>query len=237
MKTIQTFFYDKENIILLKVWDMDSTTQSVLEKHLELVLEANKITNLTRIDSFDEGKKFHIEDSLTGLEELNKAPEGRYADIGCGAGYPGIPLAVTSGRETLLVDSVGKKTAVLDTIIKELDLSSVSTYHGRIEDLAKEQPQSFAVITARALSQLSILMEFASPLLIKGGYLICYKSNLEDEEFTKALSLEKTLGMKLVSRRDFELYDKHRCIVVFEKVSKPTIKLPRKTGFAQKKPL
>ncbi len=213
---------------------MTESNQALLEQHLNLVLEANKITNLTRIDSFEEGKKFHIEDSLTGLKEINNAPQGRYADIGCGAGYPGIPLAISTGRETLLVDSVGKKITVLDEIINEMQLSNVSTYHGRIEDLAREQANSFAVITARALSQLSILMEFASPLLIKGGYLICYKSKLEDTEFNKAVSLEKQLGMKLISRRDFELYDTHRCIVVFEKVAKPSIKLPRKTGFAQK---
>lgn len=216
---------------------MDETIKEILEKHLTLVLEANKITNLTRIDSFEDGQKFHIEDSLTGLNELNEAPQGKYADIGCGAGYPGIPLAVTSGRETLLVDSVRKKTDILDEIIEELNLTNISTYHGRIEDLAREQPSSFAVVSARALSQLSILMEFASPLLIKGGYLICYKSNLSEEELNKAISLEKKLGMKLISRRDFDLYDKHRCIVVFEKISKPSISLPRKTGFAQKKPL
>lgn len=216
---------------------MDETIKEILEKHLTLVLEANKITNLTRIDSFEDGQKFHIEDSLTGLNELNEAPQGKYADIGCGAGYPGIPLAVTSGRETLLVDSVRKKTDILDEIIEELNLTNISTYHGRIEDLAREQPSSFAVVSARALSQLSILMEFASPLLIKGGYLICYKSNLSEEELNKAISLEEKLGMKLISRRDFDLYDKHRCIVVFKKISKPSISLPRKTGFAQKKPL
>ena len=216
---------------------MDETTKEILEKHLTLVLEANKITNLTRIDSFEDGQKFHLSDSLTLFSELNEAPQGKYADIGCGAGYPGIPLAVTSGRETLLVDSVRKKTDILDEIIKELNLTNISTYHGRIEDLAREQPSSFAVVSARALSQLSILIEFASPLLIKGGYLICYKSNLSEEELNKAISLEKKLGMKLISRRDFDLYDKHRCIVVFKKISKPSISLPRKTGFAQKKPL
>ena len=80
----------------------------LLRRHLELVIEANKTTNITRIESMEEGMVLHVEDSLVGLPELEAAPAGRYADLGSGAGYPGIPLAVETGRETLLVDSVGK---------------------------------------------------------------------------------------------------------------------------------
>ena len=137
----------------------------LLQRHLELVLEANKKTNITRISSWDEGMVLHVQDSLLGLEELSEAPDGWYADIGTGAGYPGIPLAIETGRKTLLVDSVGKKTAILDSFIGELGLDQVSTYTGRIEDLAREHPYEFTAITARALAQLSVLMELAAPLL------------------------------------------------------------------------
>lgn len=209
----------------------------LLRRHLELVIEANKTTNITRIASMEEGMLLHVEDSLVGLPELQAAPAGRYADIGSGAGYPGIPLALESGRETLLVDSVGKKTAILDGFINELGLTGVSTYTGRIEDLAREQAGEFAAITARALAKLSVLMELASPLLIKSGHLICYKALVEDAELEHALSLQKKLGMKLVSDRTVHLGDTVRRIIVFEKTGKPTIKLPRRTGLAQKKPL
>ena len=158
-------------------------------------------------------------------------------DIGSGAGYPGIPLAVESGRETLLVDSVGKKTAILDGFIAELGLTGVSTYTGRIEDLAREQAGEFTAITARALAKLSVLMELASPLLQQGGRLICYKALVEDAELEHALSLQKKLGMKLVSDRTVTLAENIRRIIVFEKVGEPRIKLPRRTGLAQKKPL
>ena len=121
----------------------------LLQRHLELVLEANKKTNITRISSWDEGMVLHVQDSLLGLEELSEAPDGWYADIGTGAGYPGIPLAIETGRKTLLVDSVGKKTAILDSFIGELGLDQVSTYTGRIEDLAREHPYEFTAITAR----------------------------------------------------------------------------------------
>lgn len=208
-----------------------------IERHLELVIEANKTTNITRISSWDEGVLLHIEDSLAGLPDLNAAPEGRYVDLGSGAGYPGIPLAIESRRPTLLVDSVKKKTDILDSFIEELELENVSTYHGRIEDLGRKQYGQFAAATARALSQLSVLMELASPLLQMGGRLICYKAKLSDEEREHALSLQERLGMQMIEDRSFELGEYQRRILCFEKVAKPKLKLPRKTGLAQKKPL
>ena len=151
--------------------------EDLLKRHLELVIEANKTTNITRISTWDEGMLLHVQDSLVGLPELREAPEGRMVDIGSGAGYPGIPLAIESGRSTLLADSVGKKTTILASMVQTLGLDNVDVYTGRIEDLAREEPASFAAVTARALAQLSILMAFASPLLQEGGRLIC--SNAE----------------------------------------------------------
>ena len=209
----------------------------LLRRHLELVIEANKTTNITRIESMEEGMVLHVEDSLVGLPELEAAPAGQYADLGSGAGYPGIPLAVETGRETLLVDSVGKKVSILDGFIEKLELPHVSTYAGRIEDLARERPGEFAVVTARALAKLSVLMELACPLLQQGGRLVCYKARVDDEEFAHARSLQEKLGMNLVSDRSVSLGDNARRIIVFERVGNPSISLPRRTGMAQKKPL
>lgn len=211
--------------------------EDILKRHLELVIEANKTTNITRIATWDEGMLLHVEDSLIGLPELNEAPAGAFADIGTGAGYPGIPLAVESGRPALLVDSVKKKVAILDDIVRELGLLNVSTYAGRIEDLAVDKPRAFSAVTARALSRLSVLMELAAPLLTNGGRLICYKANISDDEFAHAKKLQSTLNMWLVSDRTQELEDYTRRIVCFEKRGKAKIKLPRKVGFAQKRPL
>ena len=79
--------------------------KQLIRKHLELVLEANETTNLTRIDTFDEGMLLHVEDSLAGLDEVKQAPPGLYGDMGTGGGYPGIPLAIMTKRETVLIDS------------------------------------------------------------------------------------------------------------------------------------
>lgn len=209
----------------------------LLKRHLELVIEANKTTNITRISTWDEGMLLHVEDSLVGLPEVEEAPEGRLVDIGSGAGYPGIPLAIESGRATLLADSVGKKTAILASMVEELGLDNVEVYTGRIEDLAREKAGVFAVVTARALAQLSVLMELASPLLQDGGRLVCYKANVSDEELQHALSLQERLGMSLVSDRAVELGDACRRIISFEKSGRSQINLPRKTGMAQKRPL
>ncbi len=213
--------------------------RKLLDQHLWLVIKENETTNLTRIVDWESAQVLHIEDSIQGFPEVAAAPEGRYLDMGSGAGFPGIPLAILSGRETLLVDSVGKKTKALDKFISELGLAgSANTYHGRIEDLAVERPGEFAVVTARALSQIASLLELASPLLCKGGRLVCYKTQPESEELDHAKDVARKLGMEFVSSRGFILSDgeTQRAIIVFEKRCNPSMKLPRRVGLAQKKP-
>ena len=182
----------------------------------------------------------HIEDSLVGLEEVSEAPEGLYGDLGSGGGFPGVPLALATGRETVLVDSVKKKMAIVQQAVNQLGLGrQITTCSDRIEDLALDRPGSFSVLTARALSRLVALLELSSPLLVKGGRLVCYKAQLSDEEMQEALAVEDLLGMRLVSQRETMLSDgeTRRTIVVFEKVGKAKLKLPRRIGAAQKTPL
>ena len=193
----------------------------LIEAHLKGVLDINTVHNLTRITSWEEGMLLHVEDSLVGLKELEEAPEGPCADLGTGGGFPGVPLSI------------------VQTLIDKLGLSDqIQTYAGRIEDLSKERPQSFSVLTARALSSLPSLLELASPLLVQGGRLICYKSQLPGNELEHAQALESKLAMHFVSERQMTLSDglTHRTIVVFEKQGEPTVKLPRKVGSAQKNP-
>ncbi|MCR2034034.1 16S rRNA (guanine(527)-N(7))-methyltransferase RsmG [Adlercreutzia mucosicola] len=214
--------------------------QELMGQYLDLILEANKTTNLTRITSRDEALVLHIEDSLVGLEEVSEAPEGLYGDLGSGGGFPGVPLALATGRETVLVDSVKKKMAIVQQAVNQLGLGrQITTCSDRIEDLALDRPGSFSVLTARALSRLVALLELSSPLLVKGGRLVCYKAQLSDEEMQEALSVEDLLGMRLVSQRETMLSDgeTRRTIVVFEKVGKAKLKLPRRIGAAQKTPL
>lgn len=213
--------------------------RELLDLHLELVLKENEISNLTRIVDWEQGQLLHIEDSLLGLPEIQAAPEGRFGDLGTGGGFPGIPLALLSGRETVLIDSVAKKTHALDRIIDQLGLADkISTYTGRAEELALEQPGSFAVLTARALSILPSLLELAAPLLCSGGQLICYKADVSEEELEWSKSLEEKLGMKFLSSRYAVLSDGEtkRTILVYEKTGDSQATLPRRPGMAQKRP-
>lgn len=224
--------FDIDKIVL-------SRDQKLIQSYLDEVLLLNKTINVTRIIDEEQARLLHIEDSLAGLHELNEAPEGAYADLGSGGGFPGVPLAIATGRKTLLVDSVKKKMFAIQRIIDKLDLGQlIETYGGRIEDLSIERPNEFTVLTARALSSLPSLLELASPLLKEQGHLICYKAPLE-EEFEKSLRIQDKLGFRMISKREFVLTDGEtkRCILVFEKIHEPSLKLPRRVGLAQKKPL
>lgn len=218
----------------------DDQTTSLMQCYLASILEANKVTNLTRITDGEQARLLHIEDSLVGLPEVNEAPDGLYGDVGSGGGFPGVPLALATGRTTLLVDSVKKKMAIVQSALDDLSLSEqISTSSERIEDLPLEYKEKFAVLTARALSKLVSLIELASPLLKKSGRLVCYKAQLSSEELEEALAVQDLVGMKMISQREICLSDGEttRTIVVFEKIGKSRIKLPRRIGLAQKQPL
>lgn len=218
----------------------EDQTMSLMQRYLDSILEANKVTNLTRITDGEQARLLHIEDSLVGLPEVNEAPTGLYGDLGSGGGFPGVPLALATGRKTLLVDSVKKKMAIVQSALDDLSLSEqISTSSERIEDLPLEYKEKFAVLTARALSKLVSLIELASPLLKKGGRLVCYKAQLSSEELEEALAAQDLVGVKMISQREICLSDGEttRTIVVFEKIGKSRIKLPRRIGLAQKQPL
>lgn len=227
--------------IMSECHDIDITDEQeeLLMADLHAIMQINETMNLTRILSEEGGIVLHLEDSLTGLPFINEAPEGLYADLGTGGGFPGIPLCIMTGRNTVLVDSVQKKVRALEGVAEELGLGDlISSYDGRIEDLARQRKGHFAVLTARALSSLPSLLELAAPLLRKGGRLLCYKAQPSAEEVQGAIDLEEMLGMKLISRSDFKLSDgSTRCMFVFEKFARARIKLPRRVGQAQKSPL
>lgn len=219
---------------------LSESTQAQLDEYLARMLEANESINLTRVTDNEQARLLHTEDSLAVLPEFKDAPEGPYGDMGSGCGFPGVALSIATGRKAVLIDSVKKKMHAVDQIITEMGLShQIETNGSRIEELAIEKPNSFAVLTARALSSLPSLLELASPLLEPNGWLIALKSHVQPEELQRAQSIQKETGMKLVRTRDYYLSDAEtfRSVYVFSKNSNPTVKLPRRVGLAQKKPL
>lgn len=219
--------------------DITKFQKSLLNKHLDLVLDANKKVNLTRITNKREAEVLHIEDSLASLDIINKLPEGELADLGSGSGFPGIPLGICTNRQITLVETTKKKTDFLNIFIKELNLDNVSVFNGRIEEFSKINNSVFTIVTARALSSIASLLELSSPILKINGYLICYKTNHCDEEIKEANKACNTFGFEFVENIDIPLSDKEtiRRFVIYKKISESKIKLPRKMGFAQKKPI
>lgn len=213
---------------------------NLLFAHLEYVIKQNQRVNLTSIEDFESGVLLHIEDSLTALSIVESVVVGKMVDIGSGGGFPGIPLALVTGRQTLLVDSTTKKIEVLRNFIHEQQLEELlSTEALRAEELALSKRGGFSVVTARALSELPSIMELAVPLLSDRGVLIAFKGDLQAVEIERAKVLESVLGLRLVQEERFFLSDKKtkRTLVVFEKVADTTVLLPRRSGVAQRRPL
>jgi 16S rRNA (guanine527-N7)-methyltransferase len=213
----------------------------LLLKHVSLVNEKNRTINLTRITSIDDAIDRHIVDSLLYLKEMESLSDNSYlCDIGTGAGFPGVPIAVMTDFSVDMVDSVGKKVACVDSFIDELGLSTrCRALHVRVEDLAQTNASKYDYVTARAVAKLRVLIEYAAPLLSLDGSLIASKGNLADDEFEDANRTAKICGMKIVSRETFELPNEsgHREILKFVKIRKPSVKLPRRIGEAKAKPL
>jgi 16S rRNA (guanine527-N7)-methyltransferase len=220
--------------------DPDERQLELLVRHVELVLEANARLNLTRITDLHEALRLHVADSLSALTELQDAPTGAMLDIGSGAGFPGIPLSMCSGRQVVLLDSVGKKAREVQEIIKLLGLdASIEVLAARAEAFARERPAAYTAVTARALSSLPALVELASPLLSVGGRLICLKGTPDESELARGDRAARIVGMRRAGVRTLELPEcaGTRTIVVYERVGQPSVRLPRREGMAQRSPL
>lgn len=224
---------------------VESDKFDLLLDDLLLVLEKNIVVNLTSIRDPYDALILHTLDSLAFLRPLDThlsrfVKSIRLLDMGSGGGFPGIPLACSRDYEIVLLDSVGKKAAACDEFVHELGIEKrVTAVHSRLEDYARTSFGSFDCVVARALSSLDVLLEYASPFLKMGGYLICGKGKPDDNEIAKSELVEGLCGFSRVSRETFELPDEygHREFFVYKKTWNPQIKLPRKNGEAKNNPL
>lgn len=221
--------------------DCSEDKATKLVGHLELLIEKNKVVNLTRIVDPSSAVTLHVVDSLLPLacQDVRLEPTSTFLDIGTGGGFPGIPLGVMTGAHGLLVDSVGKKVKAVNEFISELGVDGLEARHTRVEELAHELPCSQDFVFARAVAQSNVLIEYATPLLRRDGLLVIQKALPEMEELACAERAAKLCGLSLVSRETFELRDGlgHREILMYRKTSKSKIKLPRRVGLATKEPL
>ena len=205
-------------------------------QHLDLVLETNKTTNLTRILNVEDAAVLHILDSLVLLPYINKAPEGALLDMGTGAGFPGIPLTITTHRKATYIDSVGKKVDAVNSFVHALGLKHAHAVHDRLEEYARSHKKQFSVVTARALAPLPILVEYAAPYLKDGGLFVITKGNPSDEELASGMSAAKICGFTLLLNDAIDLPEGlgHREFIVLKKSHPASVSLPRANGVAKK---
>ena len=184
--------------------------------------------------------KVHVADSLTGLEVAELKDAGRIADVGAGAGFPGLALAVAlPDAQVDLVESIGRKCAFMQRAIDEAEIPNASVLNTRSEDLASgEGRESYDVVTARAVGRLSTLAELASPLLKPNGVLIAWKGKRDEEEEGQLASASESLAMRPEQILDVgnRAGSQHRHLHIIRKSAPAPPNLPRKPGIAKKRP-
>ncbi len=208
-------------------------------RYYELLVETNKVMNLTAITEPEEVAIKHMIDSLLAY---TSAMQGKtLADVGTGAGFPGVPLKIyCPSLKVTLIDSLGKRLKFLQTVIDELGLKDIACEHARAEDAGrnKKYREKFDFVTARAVARLSVLSEYCLPLVKKGGQFVALKGSKFSEEIEEGTQAVKILGGKIVSAEPVKLpgLDDGRAIIRKEKLKASPALYPRKAGTPDKQP-
>lgn len=206
----------------------------VIEKLYNLIIEKNKVVNLTRITSYQDFLTLHVEDSRLGEEFLQGT---NILDVGSGGGFPALMFAIDCpDKKITLVDSVNKKVMAVNDVIQNLGIKNSQAVHSRIEDLDKNK--KYDCITARAVAPLNVLVELTLPYLKLNGRLVAFKASNSDEEIESAKNAIKVLGGKIEKIVDVPLNDEITRRFVLIKKIKPSPEIyPRKNNAPRLKPL
>ena len=222
-----------------------SVTERQTEQFLayyDLLIEWNKVMNLTAITEFEEVMSKHFVDSCALGKAVELDGKKRLLDVGTGAGFPGIPLKIICPElEVVLLDSLNKRVKFLNEVIERLGLTGITAIHGRAEDIAKQKEYrgSFDLVVSRAVANLSSLSEYCIPFVKTGGLFVPYKSGSVDLELSEAEKAIKVLGGEYRDTVRFTLPDTDidRTLVVIGKVKETPKKYPRKAGTPSKEPI
>lgn len=210
-----------------------------LNKYYELLLDQNKVMNLTNITEKESVYLKHFYDSLTIFSVCNLNEYETLCDVGTGAGFPGLVLKIMFPHlNVVLIDSLGKRINFLNYVIEKLNLSNISAIHTRAEDYVKNNRDKFDIVTSRAVARLSILNELCLPLVKIGGYFISMKGNALDEISELSNNL-KILNSEIDEIKEFNLVieGSHRTLIKFKKKDKIGLKYPRHFKEIKRKPL
>jgi len=216
---------------------LDPAGRRALGKVLEL-LAAERASVSSVVD--ERAWKVHVADSLTGLEVPEFETAERIADVGAGAGFPGLALAVALPAAQIdLVESIGRKCTFMQLAIDEASIPNATVLNTRSEDLASaDGRETYDIVTARAVGRLSTLAELASPLLKPNGILVAWKGKRDREEETQLEKASQDLAMRPESILEVgnRAGSQHRHLHVVRKVGSTPADLPRRPGIAKKRP-
>lgn len=218
-------------------------TNKELEKfelYYNELITVNQHMNLTAITEKNEVYNKHFLDSLEIVRAINLNENANLCDVGSGAGFPSIPLAIiASNINVTIIDALNKRITFLNDLAKKLELDNIVALHKRAEDYAKEKREYFDLVTARAVARLNVLAELCLPLTKIGGLFIAMKGQSGSEELNESLNAIKTLGGEYVKTIEFELPDEagKREIIVIKKIKTTPEKYPRLFSKIKEKPL
>ncbi len=232
MQQILKGLFDKYNI------DYNDEQIEKLTKFYELVIDANRVMNLTNITQKNE---FAVKNILDCVLPLKMIPQNaQVLDIGAGAGFPSIPLKIMRpDLNFIMVDSLNKRINFLKSIIQTLNLKQIVAIHSRIEDFAQLNREKFDIVVARAVARLNTLCEYALPLVKIGGKLIAYKSQKADEEIIEAKNALNILGGEVIQKQNVLIkeIDSIRINIVIEKLRETPKQYPRNKNLPKIKPI
>jgi 16S rRNA (guanine527-N7)-methyltransferase len=220
----------------------DDETIRKFQRYMELILEWNEKVNLTSITDEEEFVKKHYIDSVAICSFPQMKEAQTIIDVGTGAGFPGIPLAILHPDKTfLLMDSLNKRIKIISELSQEIGLRNVTFCHGRAEELAqnKEYREQFDLCVSRAVAHLAVLSEYCLPFVKVGGWFAPYKTGAIDEELNESRRAISMLGGRLEENQQLNIkgYDLDHRILFVKKVGKTLAKYPRKAGTPAKEPL
>lgn len=210
------------------------------EKYMNGILQWNEKVNLTAIKDREEFITKHYIDSILCYHFPEYGNAESVVDMGTGAGFPGVPLAIISqDKEFVLADSLNKRLKIIDELAASIALDNVTTVHGRAEELAKNKKyrERFDLCVSRAVANMAVLAEYCLPFVRVGGYLLAYKGPDAETEAEDAKKALKILGGKVKRIEAVNLADFDHNIIVIEKIKETPAKYPRKAGTPAKEPI
>ena len=199
------------------------------------MVKQNEVMNLTGITDDVGVANLHLLDSLSVMASADLKGK-TLIDVGCGAGFPGVPLAIASGAKVTLLDSLGKRMKWLESCLPQLGIEA-ECITARAEEAITTQRESYDYATSRAVARLNILLELTAPYVKVGGYVVALKGSAAREELQEAKNAIKKLGLSLAQVREFSFDGASHGVIVLKKVSPTPAAYPRRFAKIKQNPL